>query len=62
MGRKSHTWAPLNMIYQLFQLGYMLRKDQGHLHPNLEVQRLTCPGHESNRAVLKMHKEGTERT
>jgi hypothetical protein len=23
------------------------RLDQGHLHPKLEVQRLTCPGRES---------------
>ncbi len=24
------------------------RLDQGHLHPNLEGWRLTCPGRESN--------------
>jgi hypothetical protein len=27
----------------------MKRLDQGHLHPKLEVPRLTCPGRESNR-------------
>ncbi len=26
----------------------MKRLDQGHLHPKLEVPRLTCPGQESN--------------
>jgi hypothetical protein len=26
----------------------MERLDQGHLHPNLEVPRLTCPVGESN--------------
>jgi hypothetical protein len=28
----------------------MERLDQGHLHPNLEVPRLTCLGRESNPA------------
>ncbi len=31
---------------------YGERLDQGHLHPNLEVLRLTCPGRESN---LNLH-------
>jgi hypothetical protein len=26
----------------------MARLDQGHLHPKLEVPRLTCPGRESD--------------
>ena len=28
------------------------RLDQGHLHPKLEVPRLTCPGRESNLGLL----------
>ncbi len=30
----------------------MQRLDQGHLHPKLEVPRLTCPGRESNLGLL----------
>ncbi len=31
----------------------MKRRDQGHLHPKLDVPRLTCPGRESNPNTLE---------
>ncbi len=33
----------------------MERLDQGHLHPKLEVQRLTCLGRESNPGLRGEH-------
>jgi hypothetical protein len=42
-------------------LDYMERLDQGQLHPNLEVPRLTCPGRESDpRGKRHSRKEPSE--
>jgi hypothetical protein len=45
-GRK----AIVIFLYKVFRILHIImeRLDQGHLHPKLEVPRLTCPGRESD--------------
>jgi hypothetical protein len=47
---KKDKFLKHDIVNQLFQLGYSILKrlDQGHLHPSLEVPRLTCPDRESD--------------
>jgi hypothetical protein len=39
--------------YHLKNLSIIEDHDQGHLYPNLEVPRLTCPGRGSNPGLLR---------
>ncbi len=40
--------VPGTVQHKKIKLGFLQRLGPVHLHPNLEVPRLTCPGQESN--------------
>jgi hypothetical protein len=49
LGRRvTHSTRPLDVMLLTFfdKTEAVKRLDQDHLHPNLEVPRLTCPGPE----------------